>query len=213
MPAIPSANRPIDATPVIVFPFIVRFNQYAACLASRLITHVGLGRRVRLELELSDIPAGSKYVIAANHQSVVDPFVICSDLPFRMWSRLNGFGFVARPGLFVSPMLRAASLSLGCFPAKPVGQLPSGTAAAQAYLANGQSVVIFPEGHRTLPSESSARAGIAVLAEDPSVRVIPVHLQWTRGWRRSYQMTIGKPLPTGLTAQQMMDAIYALELP
>jgi 1-acyl-sn-glycerol-3-phosphate acyltransferase len=191
----------------------VRWNAQLAYLSARVFGRVIYRATIVVRLKPGDLKPGYRYVIAANHQSRVDPFLICGALPSSAWRRLQPLRFFAYNGLMRYWPLRWALLGLGCFPTKPLGRLPYGLAAAQGFLAAGQSIFIFPEGKRSLPGEERVHHGVEVLATDPNVRVIPVHLQWQKGWRRSYQLTVGRPLPPSPTAEEVYDAIYRLRLP
>lgn len=191
----------------------VRFNQYAMVPLWRLVTATIVRRRVRIDLTIDDLRPGIRYMIAANHQSQFDTFVICRELPWSIWKRLNVFRVLVYYKVFLHPLGHALMVAIGGFPATPVKNMTSGLEATRAYMARGQTIMIFPEARRTLPRATKPHNGVAVLAAEPNVRIIPVHIQWTRGRRRSYQMTIGKPLSSGLSAQKIMDEIYALPLP
>lgn len=193
----------------------VRFNQIFWYWPTRLLTTTLMSRRVRIDLRADDLSSSERYILASNHQSLADPFIICSELPGTLWPRLGVFRYFAHSGLFENFIMRWLLLAFGGFPTRPVDKLPYGVEAAQAYLSRGQTVVIFPEGRRALPGTVRARGGVARLAADPNTRVIPVRLEWRRahGWtKRSYQLTVGKPLPPTQTAEAVLEAIYALPL-
>ncbi len=112
-------------------------------------------------------PAGGPFVVVANHQSILD-ILLLSRMPREM-------KWVAKEELFKIPwvgtMLRmSGDIAIRRGDAESGGEA---LARARAYLANGMSVMIFPEGTRSktgtlLPFKSGAfrlalEAGVAVL--------------------------------------------------
>ncbi len=171
--------------------------------------------RCRSLLDASDLDVSKTYIIAANHQSSVDPFVICNHLPQWAWRKLGTFRFFAYSGLFRSPLLRACLEQIGAFPTKPLRGHVGGLEEARIYFSHGDTLMIFPEGRRTLPGATPARRGIGEMAQWPNARIIPVRLQWhkTRFGRR-YSLTIGRPFDaSSMSSQDILDAIYDLPLP
>ena len=153
-------------------------------------------------------------MIAANHQSMFDPFVICSALPLRFFPHLAPFRYFAHNALF-DKILRPFLFSFGAFPASRNNYYIYGLEAAKTFLSQHQTVMIFPEGRR-VPVSTRPRSGVEVLAKNPNVEIIPVHLQWQKNkWGlRSYQLTVGHPLKEkGLSARQIMNRVYKLPLP
>ncbi|MBW4061068.1 1-acyl-sn-glycerol-3-phosphate acyltransferase [Candidatus Saccharibacteria bacterium] len=191
----------------------IRFNQHFWYWPSRWVEALVMRGARRIELLPSDLDKNYHYVIAANHQSAADPFVICGALPMSLWPNLGVFRYMANASLFTRLWLRWPLLSFGSFPARKEQTLPYGIEAARAYLGRGQTVVMFPEGRRTLPRQSPARVGVAVLGVNPMVRIIPARIQWTSGLRRGFQVTIGRPMRPQPTADAVLAAIYDLELP
>jgi len=157
---------------------------------------------------------GSRYIIASNHQSIVDAFVICSQFPFRVWRHMGTFRYFAARGLFKVPVLRDILMGLGCFPARPHPRWPSGLEYGLRMLHKGKTVLIFPEGRRNVRGEGKVYRGVEELAHShPHAMVVPVHIEWKVRWKyiRSFRIAIGEPFDGGkMTAQEIMDRIYAL---
>ena len=169
--------------------------------------------RVIIQIQPGDLKPGFRYVIAANHQSMFDPFVICACLPYRVWSRLRPFRFMAYNGLFETQPMRSFLLMMGSFPASAHTQYASGLDASMSFLAQGQTVVIFPQGRRIL-DKGRARSGVKVLADLPKVAIIPARIEWQRHgrWQRSFRLVVGRPvLEQNSSAQQILDRIYRLK--
>lgn len=168
-------------------------------------------------LKNRDIKPGIKYVMIANHQSMQDPFIICSQLPLLTLLRLMPFRYFIHIAIFTNPWTRVTSRALGGFPAQQHDRILHGIPKAQESLNSGESVFIFPEGKRSLHNEHRARNGVVQLAYDPKVRFIPARIQWTREgvFGRKFSLAIGKPFDgSKMSAQEILDKmIYGLTLP
>lgn len=170
-------------------------------------------RRSRyIAIKSRDIQAGFSYVIAANHQSVLDPFVITSQLPLAVWLRLRNLRSFLINYIFDNRLLRPLAISIGSFPARSHPQYPFGLDFAISQLNRGRAVLIFPEGRRTIHGDFPIKRGIHVLAQQPKVMIIPVHIEWKlEGFGRSFASGIGRPFEaTTLTPEEIMDRVYAV---
>ena len=112
------------------------------------------------------IPDG-KVILAANHRSFLDPFVIGSCLRRPIY-------FVAKKELFENRLIGWFLNCLGAFPVRRGESDEESVATALALLERGEAVVIFPEGtrHRSGPlaSPSAGSAGWPSRAARPSSR-------------------------------------------
>jgi 1-acyl-sn-glycerol-3-phosphate acyltransferase len=173
-------------------------------------------RRLDNGLNLPELRVGTKYIIALNHQSMLDPFILAASLPFAVWQRIAPIRFFAHTVFFTQWFTYPWMIAMGCFPARRHETLPYGLELAERLIGKKNTIAIFPEGQRALPGEVFAKHGVAVLAKLPGIEVIPVHLQWTAGspLTRRLRMTIGTPRDCSqMTAQEILHAIYALPLP
>jgi 1-acyl-sn-glycerol-3-phosphate acyltransferase len=168
----------------------------------------------RTQLQAGDIEPGVRYVIASNHQTWLDAWMVLSCIPMSIW-RVIGFPRVfASNRFFGYPFVGNYVRSMGCFPAKPHPTDPYGLDYAAYLLDRGQSVLIFPEGHITLNRENSARQGVMVLARQANVRIIPMHFEWARPRIRSrFRLGIGKAFDgSQMSAEEILDAIYKVPI-
>ena len=140
-------------------------------------------------------------LVIANHQSHMDTLVLFEAMPEAVKRRLF-FGaaqdrwFVkGRRKLVLQPWYQ--SLVLGNFPIRRGG----GSAAldhARWLLERGEKVCIFPEGTRaTSDALGEFRAGVALLALELGVPVVPVYLSGLRAMRPKGQLEV-KPGPAGV---------------
>jgi glycerol-3-phosphate dehydrogenase (NAD(P)+) len=144
----------------------------------------------------ANIPKQGAAIIAANHRSFFDPFLIGTMTRRPIY-------YVAKRELFeLTPVLSWLLSALGAFPVSR-GQGDQDTIrTAKELLARGELVLIFPEGHRIRPGGLEVpRRGVGRLALETGVSVIPVSVIGTdlvrRGWLlrpRKVRVRAGQPL-------------------
>jgi glycerol-3-phosphate dehydrogenase (NAD(P)+) len=140
------------------------------------------------------IPKGP-VILAANHRSFLDPFIVgaCTFRPVY---------FVAKKELFDRRWQGWLLNRLGAFPVKRGQSDEEMMQTALTLLERGEAVVIFPEGtrHREGPLHEPRR-GVGRLALESGAPVVPIAITGTekarRGWRiRPVKVSIrcGRPL-------------------
>ena len=121
-------------------------------------------------------------IVAANHRSFLDPFVIATHgSPADVLRRQEG-------ALLASRLQAWLLNALGAFPVDRGAADSETIQTAKAILARGDIVLIFPEGTRTRPgSLGSPARGVGRLALETGAPVVPVAVIGTeavrRGWR------------------------------
>ena len=147
------------------------------------------------------------FVVYANHQSMLDPAIITASMPFRVIPRLLPFRFFVENSYFRGFMKFMLTI-LGGFPARYHEQKKYGLDKAKLVLKHNQTVFMFPSGMRT--RKHIAKSGIAILAKEPNIYLIPVHINWVS--RLSCHVYIGAPISGGInkTPKQLMDYVYKL---
>jgi 1-acyl-sn-glycerol-3-phosphate acyltransferase len=141
------------------------------------------------------LPRSGPLLLAANHRSFLDPFVIGALTRRPVY-------YMAKRELFRRPWQAWLLNALGAFPVDRGAGDQDAIATARAILARGDCVVIFPEGTRVRPGPLGApRRGIGRLALETGARVVPVAVSGTeevrRGWRvrpRKVRIRCGAPL-------------------
>ncbi|MGA2013487.1 MAG: 1-acyl-sn-glycerol-3-phosphate acyltransferase [Solirubrobacteraceae bacterium] len=153
------------------------------------------------------IPRRGPVIIASNHRSFLDPFVIATMARRPMY-------YMAKQEMFASRRRAWLLRAVGAFPVRRGSGDSESIATAKALLAHGEIVLIFPEGTRTRPGGlGSPRRGVGRLALETGAPVVPVAVIGTeavrRGWRiRPHKVRIraGRPL----TFPQVDDPSRAL---
>ncbi len=150
-------------------------------------------RMVRIGRE--HIPADGPVIIAANHRSFLDPFVIGTMTRRPMY-------YVAKQELFRHRWQAWVLNALGAFPVRRGQSDEDMISTAKAILERGDIVLIFPEGTRTRPgSLGKPKRGVGRLALESGAPVVPVAVIGTedvrRGWRirpRKVRIRAGRAL-------------------
>jgi glycerol-3-phosphate dehydrogenase (NAD(P)+) len=127
------------------------------------------------------IPSNGPVILAANHRSFLDPFVIACMARRPMY-------YVAKKELFRKRWQAWVLNSLGAFPVDRGASDEQSIATAEAILARGDIVLIFPEGTRVRPGAlGRPKRGVGRLALETGAPVVPVAVIGTeairRGWR------------------------------
>src|SRR3954451_15736892 len=96
-------------------------------------------------MDREHIPKTGPAIIASNHRSFLDPFVIAVMARRPLY-------FVAKKELFLfHPVVSWLLSSLGAFPSARGASDRESLATARAILERGDIVLMFPEGTRTRP--------------------------------------------------------------
>ncbi|MGI9168136.1 MAG: lysophospholipid acyltransferase family protein [Pyrinomonadaceae bacterium] len=133
---------------------------------------VGLAGRALWKLKLNgleNIPLNGGLIIAANHQSYMDPFLI--SIPIKRTLR-----YLAWSAAFEWPLVGKFIRILGAWPLQIEGSDPSAIRRSLQWLRDGGAVMIFPEGGRGLPDGSMVKfkSGALRMALEAEVPILPV---------------------------------------
>jgi 1-acyl-sn-glycerol-3-phosphate acyltransferase len=142
------------------------------------------------------IPAEGPVILASNHRSFFDPFIIGTMTRRPVY-------YVAKKELFAYSRLVSWVLNaLGAFPVDRGAGDQDSIDTAKAILDRGEIVLMFPEGTRTRPgSLGKPRRGVGRLALETGAPVVPIAIIGTedirRGWRirpRKVRLRAGRAL-------------------
>lgn len=142
------------------------------------------------------IPAKGPVIIAANHRSFLDPFMIGTMVRRPIF-------YMAKRELFeYHPLLAWVLGALGAFPVDRGAGDADSIETAKTILARGDVVLVFPEGTRIRPGAlGKPKRGVGRLALESGAPVVPVAIIGTEavrnGWRlrpRKVRIRAGRAL-------------------
>jgi glycerol-3-phosphate dehydrogenase (NAD(P)+) len=144
---------------------------------------------------LEHVPSRGPVIVAANHRSFLDPFVIACMARRPMY-------YVAKKELFARRWQAWFLNSLGAFPVDRGHGDADTINTAKQILDRGDIVLIFPEGTRVRPGAlGKPRRGVGRLALESGAPVVPLAVIGTeairRGWRirpQKVRLRAGRPL-------------------
>ena len=155
--------------------WLLRPRTFAAPLHFTLLRIVRfLFFRVRVS-GLGHLPKTGPYIISPNHQSYVDPFVLCGVLPYRIFKDIF---FVGAVEYFETPFTRWVAHTANIVPVDPDSNLIPAMKAGAFGLSHGKILMLFPEGERSIDGTvKKFKKGSPILARHLSVPIVPVAIK------------------------------------
>jgi len=136
-----------------------------------------LWQRVRRD-GLCTIPVEGPVIVAANHSSSLDPFLLTAMSPNRFVSFMIAREYAEIPGF------RRLVELIECVPVNRTGMDVGSIKAALRHLSEGRVLGIFPQGGIQGPDEAvEIREGVGMLALRSGATVIPAYVSGTRFFR------------------------------
>ena len=156
------------------------------------------------------------YLICPNHQSYLDPFIVCSTYSRRV---LREVFHVGASMYFTNGVMAQLAKLINVVPIDPDTHLLPAMRAGVAGLSAQKILNIYPEGQRSFDGELHAfKKGAAILATELKLPIVPVALDgayriWPRHSRRLHlakiSITFGTPIdPQEVTAGVTGEAAY-----
>ena len=208
-----AAQFRLSGTPMAMFKYFLL----------RLAYHLLFRTFLRLETRgLKQLPAKGPYLICPNHQSYLDPFVLASTLPFRVFRNMF---FVGYSVMFTSRMMKLFARLTNIVPVDPDAHLLRAMKAGAYGLRTGRILCVFPEGGRSWDGNlQEFKKGAAILSRELDVPIVPVAIQGThRVWPRDsvrirphkVWIEFGAPIPpsqddAAVPYQQDTDRLHSI---
>jgi long-chain acyl-CoA synthetase len=210
------ANAPDDmpeARPILKRKPITALIVYA----SLRIMHFAARALLRLEVGGSEVLARIEppYLICPNHQSYLDPFIICSVYPRRTLDRVFHVG---ASGYFMGAPLSWMAGLVNVLPIDADANLLGAMRASAVGLRAGKILNIYPEGQRSFEGElHDFKNGAAILATELNLPIVPVAIDgmyrvWPRGSARIHpakvKIRFGEPIYAEAAPETDKEASY-----
>lgn len=183
------------------------------------VVYFGARLLFRMEVTGSDALLRLKppYLICPNHQSYLDPLLLCSTLPLSV---LKNVVHVGASMYFTNFAMAKLARLINIVPIDPDTHLLGALRAGAAALRAGKILNIYPEGQRSFDGQlEEFKKGAAILATELCVPIVPVaidgtYLIWPRKSRRirlaKVMIRFGQPIDGQSVAvgELDQDAIY-----
>jgi len=150
---------------------------------------------------LEKLPARGPFILSSNHQSYIDPLVMGSILPWRIFRDLFSVG---TSEIFGSGFMRILARWLRVIVLDPDANLIPAMRAGTYGLRHGRVLILYPEGERSIDGTPRIfKKGVAILSVQLQVPIVPIAIEgfyeaWPRGKRfqkfARLQITFGDPI-------------------
>ena len=151
---------------------------------TRLLQLVALDLyQLRIE-GLEKLPTDRPVIISSNHQSFIDPVVLVSLLPWKVFSKSFAVG---TSEIFGSGFMRHFARWIRVVVVDPDANLVPAMRAAAFGPRHGRTLILYPEGERSIDgTPKTFRKGAAILSVHMQVPIVPVAIDgfyeaWPRG--------------------------------
>jgi long-chain acyl-CoA synthetase len=184
-----------------------------AYLSLRLI-YIASRLFFRMEVKGSDVLLRLKppYLICPNHQSYLDPFLVCSTYPPGV---LRNIFHVGASMYFTNRLMAQLAGLINVVPIDTDVNLVRAMRAGAAGLRAGKILNIYPEGQRSFDGHlQEFKKGAAILATELNVPIVPVALDGVyrilprKSWRfrlAKVRINFGEPLDAGEIVKDLTD--------
>ena len=158
--------------------YLLRDRIFFPVLAFTVYKIFNLFCRIFLRLEVENAAVLEKlerpFLICPNHQSFLDPFVVSSNYPFRVYRHIFHVGAAE---YFKSFPLNYLGRLLNVVPINPDSQIVKAMKAGAIGLKNGKVLNIYPEGERAFDGHlHEFKKGAAILSTELDLPIVPVAL-------------------------------------
>ena len=199
---------------------LLRSKRSSVVLAYAVLGVVYLISRLLFRMEVRGVEVLSQveapYLICPNHQSYLDPFIVCSTYPRRVLGKVFHVGASM---YFSNAVMAQLARLINVVPIDTDTHLLRAMRAGVAGLSAQKILNIYPEGQRSFDGRlHEFKKGAAILATELKVPIVPVALDgtyriWPRhSWRfhlAEIKIVFGKPIdPQEVAAGLTGEAAY-----
>jgi long-chain acyl-CoA synthetase len=182
-----------DDPEVLALTHPSRLNDSFWYLISRLTQVISLDRFDLKVNGLEKLPKNGPYIISSNHQSYLDPLILASVIPAEQFYRLFAVG---TSEIFGKGLMRRLARSLKTVVVDPDANLVPAMRAGAFGLRHGLSLVLYPEGERSIDGTPRIfKKGAAILSIHLQVPIVPVAIEgFYEVWPRNKPFQGFRPL-------------------
>jgi long-chain acyl-CoA synthetase len=182
-----------DDPDVLALAHPSRINDTFWYLVTRLIQVIALDR---FDLKFSGVeklPKSGPFILSSNHQSYLDPLIMTSVLPADIFLHLFAVG---TSDIFGKGFMRRLARSIKTVVVDPDANLIPAMRAGAFGLRHGLSLVLYPEGERSIDGTPRIfKKGAAILSIHMQVPIVPVAIEgFFEVWPRSQPFRGFKPV-------------------
>ena len=194
-----------EDTRVPELDLVLKKKPAVALLAFVVLKAIYVAARLFFRFEVKGVDTLARlkppYLVCPNHQSYLDPFLVCS-----AYSRavLKNTLHVGASMFFTNAVMARLARLINVVPIDPDVQLLHAMRASAAGLRAGKILNIYPEGQRSFDGQLlEFKKGAAILASELNVPIVPVaidgtYLVWPRNSRRFHlarvKLCFGDPI-------------------
>ncbi|MGB9072267.1 MAG: AMP-binding protein [Terriglobales bacterium] len=169
---------------------------------------------------LENLPQKGPFLLCSNHQSYLDPLVLASVLPWRLFRQTFALG---TSDIFGEGFMRRLARWLRTVVLDPDANLIPAMRAGAYGLRQGRVLVLYPEGERSDDGKPRVfRKGAAILSIHEQAPIVPIAIEgfyeaWPRHKKffqgfRDLQLVFGKPIsapPVSTASEAAYDQLTA----
>jgi 1-acyl-sn-glycerol-3-phosphate acyltransferase len=126
----------------------------------------------RLGNQVIEIPQHGRCILAANHLSALDPFLLIAaiDRPVR---------FMIAKEEYDKPILNYMFRAAGCIPVDRTGRVEKAFRSAMRAINSGELIALFPQGgiHSDKTPRENIKPGVVRLSQLTKTQVLPVRIR------------------------------------
>jgi long-chain acyl-CoA synthetase len=133
---------------------------------------------------LENLPSKGPFILSSNHQSYIDPVILCSVLPEAI---LRNTFAVGTSEIFGQGFMRRLARRLRVIVVDPDANLVPAMRAGAFGLRHGKVLILYPEGERSIDGTPRIfKKGAAILSIHMQVPIVPIAIDgfyeaWPRG--------------------------------